>query len=221
MTVHALYTGASPVKNLTVVVHSRKLFTPEEVVKHETAMRMLEVVLNSFQFKERMLQKKLVRTNGMTNAQVYELIMSGAEILDPSKDFEIDIWVEAYHKNNSVVGWTTPKIVWTYLNRKFLSAYVYAEIACNAFHEWLHKLGFGHVSAKDYDSVPYALGYLVEEMIKELVKGAVFTPIYQDSSVIVEAPVKPTPIPEAKKVLICRRTWRTLWIRKICEWEVP
>lgn len=220
MTVNALYTGASPVKNLTVVVHSRKKFTVDEVVKHETAMKMLEVILNSYEFKERMLALNLVRMNGMDRLEVYNLIMTGAEKLSPEADYEVDIWVEAYHSNNNVVGWTTPKVVWTYLNRKFFSFYSYAEVACNAFHEWLHKLGFGHVNAKDHNSVPYALGYLVEAMIKELIAGKIFSPI---GGVLPSDPIKP-PVEvisfPVKKSLICRRTWKTLWIRKVCSWEV-
>lgn len=217
MGAYALYTGASPVKNLTVVVHSRKNFSPAEVAKHETAMKMLEVVLNSVEFKYRLLDRKLVRTNGMTNLQVYELIMTGAEKLAPDSDYEMDLWVDMYQSNFSkVIGYTTPKELWTHLNRKFFSGYSYAEIACNAFHEWLHKIGFDHVSAKDYDSVPYALGYLVEEMIKEMVRGTEWTPLKYEGTGYNQGQFK---IPAPEKKLICSRSWRNFF-RKTCSWEV-
>lgn len=198
---------------LKVVVHSRDGFTDAEVKKHEVACTMLENVVNSVEFRERLLAKKLVRTEGLTNLQIYQKIMSGAEDLSPEHDGEIDVHVVIYHKHNKVVGYTYPSTVKTWLNRKFFSKYDYSEVACNLFHEWLHKLGFGHVSATDYGSVPYALGYLVEEMIKELIAGAVFTDI--DGVPPVEPP--PIPLPQDPIPTVrCYRSWRTLWLKKVC-----
>jgi hypothetical protein len=48
--------------------------------------------------------------------------------------------------------------------------YTPAEVAGNVFHEWTHKLGFGHdsrYSVSRNSSVPYALGYIMEELGKK------------------------------------------------------
>jgi hypothetical protein len=211
----------SPIKGLKVNVHSRDGFTMEEIQKHETAMGMLEQVVSSVQFRERVLTTKLVRTNGMTNVQVYELIMSGAETLGTDgADHEIDLYLEMYSARGKVVGYTRPDTIKEWLNRNFFSGFGYPEICDNAFHEWLHKLGFDHISAKDYDSVPYALGYLVEQMVKELMAGSKFTPVgtIWDQDRPNDVPVIVPPV--FKKVLVCRRTWRS-WFRKTCTWEAP
>jgi hypothetical protein len=44
------------------------------------------------------------------------------------------------------------------------------EVAGNLAHEWTHKLGFGHESAAEHDSVPYGIGYIVREMGEKLSK---------------------------------------------------
>src|SRR5690606_8082794 len=93
-------------------------------------------------------------------------------ILSPEVDGEADIHVEAYNSYWSrVVGYTYPHTPKTWVNLKFFNGYDYADIADNIFHEWLHKLGFDHVSADEHTSVPYALGYIVRDLIKQIIKG--------------------------------------------------
>lgn len=185
------------ITKVKVNVHSRKGFTQEEIDKHVTACILLEQAINSFEFWTRMSNLHLTSTRGKSNKEIYEMIMAGAEVLEPEADGEIDVWVEAYEANNRVVGYTTPGVLTTWVNKKFFDKYNYAEVACNIFHEWLHKIGFDHTSAKEITSVPYALGYLVEDLILELKEGKIITPI------------------SAPK-LICTRTWRTLWLQKKC-----
>jgi hypothetical protein len=171
-------------------------------------MHLLEKVLNTVEFRDRLLAMKFTNNLGKTNLQIYNKILSGSETLSSETDYEIDIDVQMYHENNRVVGWTKPSVIWTKLNRKFFNQYNYAEIACNAFHEWLHKIGFDHSSARDHKSIPYSLGYLVEDMIKEMEKGVVFTTI--------EGEYLPVPeIPTHTPKLVCYRSWRT-WFKKKC-----
>ncbi len=220
-----------PGQRLKVVVHSRKGFSVADSEKHETAIGMLEEVLNSVDFKQRFLAVDYsYLPKGKTKEKIYKQIMCGSETLSPEEDFEIDVWVEMYYENNRVVGWTTPKSIWTNLNSKFFKIYSYEEVACNLFHEWLHKLGLDHASASDYNSVPYSAGYLVEKMIKEMKKGKKFTPINSvptvepkpapvPTPVIVPAPTAPVEVPAPEKVLVCRRTWFTLFLGKTCRYE--
>lgn len=194
-------------ERLKINVHSRDGFTPAEVEKHTIACNLLETVLNSQEFYIRMMALRLTSVGSTTNLEIYNRIMSGAETLDPTDDHEIDVYVEAYYSNNSVVGYTYFNIIKTYLNKKFFDQYNYAEIACNLFHEWLHKIGFDHASAKDLMSAPYALGYLVEDLVNQVMKGIVLTQIDGTFS----TPEIPQP---PKQVLVCSRSWRTFFLKR-------
>lgn len=103
----------------------------------------------------------------LTGLQVYERIIQANEKLRPEIDGEADIDLTLYTKNNSTVGYTYPNTLMQWANKKFWSAFTIFDIAGNLFHEWLHKMGFGHssnyTSLRKY-SVPYALGYLVIEL---------------------------------------------------------
>lgn len=200
---------------LKIAVNSREGFTPEQTVKHETACRMLETVLNSVEFRDRVLTMSLDNTEGKSNLTIYNGIMSGCDEFNKEADGDIDVSVTLYYKNNRVVGYTNPGTIRTWLNNKFFSTYDYAEVACNLFHEYLHKCGFDHDSASDHDSVPYALGYMVEELIRMLMNGYKFT-MLTDVPPIIIPDVLPPKKPE--KVLVCYRSWKTFF-RKKCYYE--
>lgn len=199
---------------LKVVVNKREGFTPEEIKKHETASQLLETALNSVEFRDGVLTLPLENMNGLTHQQVYDKIMSGAEVLTPEVDNELDVWAVVYYKNNKVVGYTNPTTILTWINRKFFGD-DYADIACNMLHEWLHKLGFDHDSASDHDSVPYALGYFVEKLIRRLMNGEKLTMIGDVPPVIIPDTV---PAAAVERVLVCSRIWYMPW-RKKCHYE--
>jgi hypothetical protein len=109
--------------------------------------------------------------NGMTNEEIYEAILDGAEALSPSKNNAMDLEVELYYNRwTSTVGYTYETTKRIFQNTKFFNSYTSEEVAGNLFHEWLHKLGFDHQSSystsRDY-TVPYALGYLMEKLAKQ------------------------------------------------------
>ena len=82
----------------------------------------------------------------------------------------MDLDLELYYSIRSTVGYTYADGLRIWMNTKFFDSYSPAEVAGNVFHEWTHKLGFTHASnyslSRD-SSVPYALGYLVEELGKQ------------------------------------------------------
>lgn len=155
-------------KKLTIKVHATKNFTAAQLEKYVEAVEKTEQVLNSQEFHDELLKLKLTSTKGLSNQQIYEMIINGAEVLDPIIDNEVDIFISMYYKNNKVVGYTYSSVKETWLNSKFFKSSDSADIACNLTHEWLHKLGFGHKSAKEKTSVPYAVGYLVERLVRKL-----------------------------------------------------
>ena len=142
--------------------------------------------------------------------------MSGADKFNKEADQDIDVYLTIYYSFKSTVGYTYPSTWWTWINRKFFSSFDESEVAGNVVHEYMHNLGYDHNTAKDHNSVPYATGYLVRDLIKEFEKEPVETTV----EVSIEEPAKPEqPIEPSDKKYVCYRSWKTLWLTKTCRWE--
>jgi hypothetical protein len=148
-------------------------FDSQDEQKVEKALEIIKKVVASEEFKERVInfeykgQKSFVDNGGLTNEQIYLAILEGKENLKPEADHEMDLELELYYSWKNTVGYTYPDELTIYMNRKFFNRYSPAEVAGNIFHEWTHKLGFEHAfrySVSRDSSVPYALGYLMEEL---------------------------------------------------------
>lgn len=131
------------------------------------ALRLIKNVIESPEFKLRVLnhsylgQKIFVDNLGLSNADIYHKIMSS----------QLEVEVELYHQSNTTIGYTYPNTNRIWVNKKYFEAYTPEQVADNLFHEWLHKIGFDHEKTysdqRNY-SVPYALGYLMEELAAKL-----------------------------------------------------
>lgn len=138
------------------------------------ALEIIKKVVLSDEFKQRVLnytyqgQKQFIDNNGMTNEEILEAIFEGREDLLPETDHEMDLELELYYKwLTSTVGYTNPNTLRIWMNTKYFDSYTPVDVAGNVFHEWLHKIGFDHdfnySESRDH-SVPYAIGYLIEEL---------------------------------------------------------
>jgi hypothetical protein len=165
---------------LTVNLHQVNGFTPAERAKLDQAVVLLGKVLNSAEFKSAVLghtfagKQQFASNGGLSNAQVYAAIRAGKENFEAAGDHEVDLNLSVRNFSfwqRNVVGFTsesTPEIT---MNRNFFDRYSPAEIAGNMAHEWMHKLGFEHdfrATAQRPDSVPYAVGDLVERLAGQL-----------------------------------------------------
>lgn len=117
-----------------------------------------EVPISGYGFK---------KPNGLTDQEVYEKIMLGAEILDPTDDREADIYLKIDRRNKrGVIGYTYGNTKWQWIYNWYFKSYTIPEMAGNLAHEWCHKLGFGHDhrwnSTREH-TVPYAVGYFVRD----------------------------------------------------------
>lgn len=148
--------------------------THEEKVME--AIELIKQVVASDEFKKKVLnktyngKKAFVDNNGLTNAQIYKKILDGAEKLSPSKNNTMDLHLTTYYVNANVIGYTTPSTKTIFMNRKYLAKFRPYEVAMNLFHEWLHKLGFGHAvnnNSSRPHSVPYAIGYIVRSLAQK------------------------------------------------------
>lgn len=155
-------------------------FAPEQEEKVREAVKIIKAIISSDEFKQRVLDythngnKGFFDNQGMTNEEVYQTIIDGAEKMgNTSKNNTMDVELELYHQKTNTIGYTYPNTVRIWMNTKYFNKYTPVKVADNLMHEWMHKLGFTHgtVWNKDRDhSVPYAIGYLVEELALKLPK---------------------------------------------------
>ena len=149
----------------------------KEKVKVLDSYSIIEAVMNSNEFKERVINfKSSIGTRsyssnrGMSNEQVYEFLMQGKELVGGENTLgEMNFDVNRYYRGwSKVIGYTTPgKSNTISVNGRFYSRYSLTQITSNLVHEWIHLNGFLHDSAKDHDSVPYAIGYIAEELAEK------------------------------------------------------
>ncbi len=107
-----------------------------------------------------------------------------------------------YYKNNGVVGYTYPNSDTIWLNRKFHQNYTLEESAANLAHERSHKLGYTHDfkrTSRRVNQVPYPVGSAIKACFKN----------------------KDFDITKAKKIKVCKRSWRNwLWLKPVCYWTI-
>lgn len=150
-------------------------FTTTDEEKYNEAVAIVKKVVATETFRTQVLNhtyggsKTYANNRGMTNEQIYQSILDAAESLQPAKNNTLDVGVKLYYENSTIVGYTNGSITYINVNTKFFDQYNPNEVAGNLFHEWLHKLGYGHDSAataaRPY-SVPYAIGYMVRNIGK-------------------------------------------------------
>ncbi len=148
-------------------------FTQSQTDKYNEAVAIVKKVVGTDEFRDRILNhtyngiKQFVDNRGLTNAQIYQSILDAAEKLTPAKNNIMDVGVKLYYEANNVVGWTSTSITYINVNTKYFDSYTTASVAGNLFHEWLHKLGYGHdasaTASRPY-SVPYAVGYMISNL---------------------------------------------------------
>lgn len=148
-------------------------FKPEAEKKVYKAIEIIQKVVQSSEFRYRVLnfthknQKKFLHNNGMTNEEIYQAILKASEELLPEDDYEMDLKFKLYFSRRDIVGYTNSDELTIFMNTKFFNPYTPAEVAGNIFHEWTHKLGFGHdgiYKSERNATVPYALGLLIREL---------------------------------------------------------
>lgn len=151
-------------------------FDQADEIKLAKATEIIKKVIRSNEFRQRILTFSYKKTGrfydhgGLTNAQIYQALLDGSEVLQPGIDHEMDMELELYYKSNNTVGETNPRTKRVWMNTKYFDVYTPAQVARNVFHEWTHKLGFTHstsnTASRDF-SVPYGTGKIMEELGKQ------------------------------------------------------
>ena len=147
--------------------------TSAQEAKLQAAENKIKAVIATDAFRNAVLnhtyngKKTFVDNGGLTNAQIYQRILEGAETLQPAKNNRMDLSVKLYYENSTTVGYTTTGSKTINMNTKFFNKYTASGVSSNMMHEWLHKLGFKHAvnysTARDY-SIPYAIGKIMGKL---------------------------------------------------------
>jgi hypothetical protein len=145
--------------------------------KLRRAVQLIKRVIRSPEFRTRILNyeykgaRRFVDSGGLSNEAVYEKIFDGAESIGGAPgDNAMDVELELYHQATNTIGYTYPNTRRIWINEKYFSKYTPVKVADNLMHEWMHKLGFTHATTWSTDrdhSVPYAVGYLIEELAEK------------------------------------------------------
>lgn len=105
---------------------------------------------------------------GKTQIEIYNNILMGNEVLDPTVDYEADIHLKVDRSyKQGVIGYTYPskKTIWIY--EWVLKEKDPEYIAGFYLHEVCHKLGYSHDSGKrKKHTVPYACGNYIRNDFK-------------------------------------------------------
>jgi len=160
-------------------------FTETDRLKADQAIQLIEQVINSDEFQNRVLSFSYTdpdtgetipgfyQNNGLSNAEILKAIYDGAESYNPVPNNQMDLNITLFKPGpgyEKVLGYTYPDSDTIWINENFYHSSTPADIAMNMTHEWTHKLGFDH----DFEktplrpfSVPYAIGYMIQEMSRK------------------------------------------------------
>lgn len=149
-------------------------FDQEQKQKVYKAVEIIKKIIRGHEFKERIIKysykgrNHFVDNKGLSNEQIYQIILNGSEkIGNTTKNNTMDVELELYQQASKTIGYTYPNTTRIWINQKYFHKYTPEQVADNLMHEWLHKLGFTHSVQWNEDrdhSVPYAVGYLIEEL---------------------------------------------------------
>jgi hypothetical protein len=164
--------------HLNVVGMQVKGFNDSGEEKIKDAFRILEIAVNSEEFKERVLnfvndkgEREFASNNGKTNEEIYQIFMEGRELLQEDTPGEMNFYLKQYYRPWSrVIGYTNGDTNVININYRFFKNYMPYDVAANLAHEWTHKIGFDHKSAQEHDSAPYAIGYILGDIAEKIYK---------------------------------------------------
>ncbi len=159
---------------LTVVPMQVTGFDGDKGDKMYAAFKVLEEVVNSEEFKERVInfknkkgERAFASNNKLSNEDIYAKFMEGRETLQQNTPNEMNFFLKLYNKPWSrVIGYTSGTTNLININWKFFKGNSVDNVAANLAHEWTHKIGFDHKSASEHDSAPYGIGYIVGELVR-------------------------------------------------------
>ena len=169
-------------KKIKVTLHKIEGYGANEIFASQAA-QLLEEVLNSDEFKSEVLKRKFNSTNGLSNQQLYDTIMTAHEEAGPGgQDKVVDLMVRTLRTDSDESQWKKPcnkrtigvdgaGTGFTAICPQKLAKWATdgrAEyLAAHYAHEYMHILGFHHTEKPINESFVYRIGDIVEDLAKE------------------------------------------------------
>lgn len=141
--------------------------TPEQAARLSKIMSVVEKVVNSEEFKQRVLSATYSSPKA-DSVKFYQDLVGGAEKVTGSPvvtDNTWNIqWVFQAKKYSDVTGWTYGNTHKIWINSQKWKSRTDRAVGGTVCHEYSHKLGYGHNSAKSHNSAPYSVGTICSEL---------------------------------------------------------
>jgi hypothetical protein len=163
------------VKHFALNIQSIENYDEYEDKAREAAAAFVRV-FNSDAFKNRVLNYEwngellFADNEGLTNSKILERLLDGSEIAFEGKNQAADFHLRSYARRwpfGSAIGYADADRGEILTKWRFIKGSSISGLAGHYAHEYCHLLGFGHdfheTSKREY-SVPYAIGYIVEEL---------------------------------------------------------
>lgn len=170
---------------IKVKIDASKMNTPARRQKAVTAAEHLEIILNSKEFKEKILNMPPRWRRGSTgpfkhksNREIYEAIMGAKETFWGKKaDKVLHLFVDDYYRPwSKVVGYIIPGLKRIHVNTKFFDNMSVLRVCSNFAHEGAgHHIGMLHGGKYFKESIPYYLNKVIEELYPKLID--IYTPV--------------------------------------------
>jgi hypothetical protein len=138
---------------------------------------LIEKVINTGTFRDEVLQEYMTNTNGLTNLEIYNLIMLADEkMYNGLEEENLNVmnieynlikrsWLASKFSKVIGYGYATDNKINTYVDA-FDRLDVYS-LAGHLAHEALHKYGWND-SAKEKTSVTYVVGFIIRDLAREM-----------------------------------------------------
>lgn len=152
-----------------IKIEESKNYDEFSLNKLTEAVRLLDSVLVTEDFKTRVLNAKFVGTKGKSNQEIYDYLMSGNSKYDSSNDKIVNLYLAEYSKyaGGNELGVTVGKKTSTH--RCFILKNDVRCLVGHLIHEYLHVMGFSHrkISSEKpkLKTVPYVIGNIVKKML--------------------------------------------------------
>lgn len=182
---------------LKITIHNIKDYSGKELEKLNKCVEVLTKVINSNEFKNRVLSFSHYQTtctgrlwwkkcnqrliegfrfedadgfliDKLTNQQVLDIIMSGKESLSSDVDHEIDLnIIVTTDIDEGVLGYTYPDTMKQWVAKWYFNSSSIPELCNNIMHEWTHKLGFDH-AFNNHSLRRSTVPYAIGDIVEEL-----------------------------------------------------
>ncbi len=164
---------------LKVKINSLQGFKEEDLHFLYKALRLQEAILNSQDFKLQWYAMSPKHNKGMSQKQIYELIMKGHSRFEDLVDHELDYFLSMRKMKKGTLASTMMSTGLITINKLQFQYWKSIEdghiyLSSNLFHEALHsQFGFTHPwfpPSWKRKSVPYMGGYLMRNLGERVVK---------------------------------------------------